>query len=37
MATHGGSVRPNSISCRDAIRELHQRVKAAVPDVDPAP
>ncbi len=37
MATHGGSVRPNSISCRDAIRELHQRVKAAVPDADPAP
>lgn len=37
MVTHGGSVRPNSISCRDAIRELHQRVKAAVPDADPAP
>ena len=25
------------ISVRDAIRELHQRVKAAVPDADPAP
>lgn len=37
MVTHAGSVRPNSISCRDAIRELHQRVKAAVPDADPAP
>ena len=37
MVTHGSSVRPNSISCRDAIRELHQRVKAAVPDADPAP
>ncbi|MBG6116946.1 MULTISPECIES: hypothetical protein [unclassified Sphingobium] len=37
MVTHGGSVRPNSISCRDAIRELHQRLKAAVPDADPAP
>lgn len=37
MVTHGGSVRPNSISCRDAIRELHQRVKAAVLDADPAP
>ena len=37
MVTHGGSVRPNSISCRDAIRELHQRVKAAVPVADPAP
>lgn len=37
MVAHRGSVRPNSISCRDAIRELHQRVKAAVPDPDPAP
>lgn len=37
MVANGGSVRPNSISCRDAIRELHQRVKAAVPDADPAP
>ena len=37
MVTHGGSARPNSLSCRDAIRELHQRVKAAVPDADPAP
>lgn len=37
MVTHGGSVRPNSISCQDAIRELHQRVKAAVTDADPAP
>lgn len=25
------------ISVRDAIRELHQRIKAAVPDADPAP
>lgn len=37
MVTRGDSIRPNSISCRDAIRELHQRVKAAVPDGDPAP
>lgn len=37
MVTHGGSVRPNSKSCRDAIRELHQHVKAVVLDPDPAP
>lgn len=37
MVTHGGSVRPNSISCREVIRELHQHVKAAIPKADPAP
>jgi hypothetical protein len=37
METHRGSVRPDSLPCRDAIRELHQRVKAAVPHGDPAP
>lgn len=37
MTTHRGSTRPDSISCRKAIRELHQRIKAAIPDGDPAP
>lgn len=37
MVTRGDSIRPNSISCRDAIRELHQHIKAALPEGDPAP
>lgn len=38
MVSLGGSVRPGSISTRDAIRELHQRVTAAAQgEVDPAP
>lgn len=37
MVTHRGSVRPNSISCPDAVREVYQRVNAAVTDTDPAP
>lgn len=38
MVSVGGSVRPNSISSRDAIRDLHHRVKAAVAaGDDPAP
>ena len=37
MVTDGGSIRPNSISCRDAIRELYQRINAALLNNDPAP
>lgn len=37
MVAAGGSIRPNSISSRDAIRELYQHVKACVAGPDPAP
>lgn len=37
MTVNGESIRPNSISLRGAIRELHQRIKAAASEPDPAP